>query len=152
MRMRLLAWQQAAVRGIGAIVAIAMTVVAPTRAARTFDLSSASIVDINTAFDAGALTSEQLTRLYLARIAAYDKVGPRLNSVLYPETRRSMSSARASSTARGLMPTPRAWRLIVAKPQGGRSKSSRIGAPSSRVGRSSAISLSGPWRSAGSTR
>ena len=50
-------------------------------AARTFDLTTASIADINAAFDAGALTSERLTQLYLARIAAYDKSGPKLNAV-----------------------------------------------------------------------
>ena len=52
-----------------------------TGAAQTFDLTTASIADINAAFDAGSLTSERLTQLYLARIAAYDKKGPMLNAV-----------------------------------------------------------------------
>ena len=52
------------------------------RAARTIDLTTASIADLNGAFAAGVLSSERLTGLYLARIAAYDKTGPALNAVL----------------------------------------------------------------------
>lgn len=52
------------------------------RAATTFDLTRASIADINAAFDAGALTSEHLTGLFLKRIAAYDKEGPKLRAVI----------------------------------------------------------------------
>jgi amidase len=55
---------------------------APGLRAATFDLPTASIADINAAFEAGALTSEKLTRLYLARIEAYDKQGPKINSVI----------------------------------------------------------------------
>ncbi len=43
--------------------------------AKTFDLSTATIADINDAFDAGALTSEKLVQLYLNRIEAYDNKG-----------------------------------------------------------------------------
>ena len=52
------------------------------RAARTVDLTTASIADLNGAFAAGVLSSERLTALYLARVAAYDKTGPALNAVL----------------------------------------------------------------------
>lgn len=52
------------------------------RAAK-FDLSTATLQDIHAAMDAGALSSEKLVTLYLNRIAAYDKAGPKLNSVLY---------------------------------------------------------------------
>ena len=48
----------------------------------TFELTTATIEDINAAFDAGALTSARLTELYLARIDAYDARGPRLNAVI----------------------------------------------------------------------
>ncbi|MBD2774214.1 hypothetical protein [Iningainema tapete] len=48
----------------------------------TFNLESATIADINDAFDAGALTSKQLTQLYLNRINAYDQQGPNLNSII----------------------------------------------------------------------
>ncbi len=51
-------------------------------AAQTLELSNATIADINAAFDAGTLTSEKLVSIHLARIAAYDEVGPKLNAVL----------------------------------------------------------------------
>ncbi len=50
--------------------------------AETFNLEQATINDINAAFDAGALSSEQLTQLYLNRIDAYDDSGPNINSIL----------------------------------------------------------------------
>lgn len=50
--------------------------------AATFDLATANIAEINTAFDAGALTSEKLVSLYLARVDAYDQKGPKLASFL----------------------------------------------------------------------
>ncbi len=50
--------------------------------AANFKLETATIADINQAFDAGALTSVQLTQLYLNRINAYDKQGPSLNSII----------------------------------------------------------------------
>ncbi len=50
--------------------------------AATFELATANVADINAAFDAGALSSEKLVSLYLARIAAYDKQGPALNSII----------------------------------------------------------------------
>lgn len=49
---------------------------------RTFDLATATIADIQAAMDAGALTSETLVQMYLKRIEAYDKNGPKLNAVL----------------------------------------------------------------------
>jgi amidase len=51
--------------------------------AAEFDLATATLADIHAATDAGALSSEKLTTLYLARIAAYDKQGPKINAVLY---------------------------------------------------------------------
>ena len=85
-------------------VVIATTVVcgiwlAPLAALRTFELTSASIADINSAFEAGALTSERLTQLYLARIAAYDKAGPALNAVLRTN-QRALDDARALDAER----------------------------------------------------
>lgn len=64
-----------------AVIAAALAIV-PLRAA-TFDLQTATIEDINRAMDAGALSSEKLVQLYLARIAAYDKHGPNINSVIF---------------------------------------------------------------------
>ncbi|MGJ3250175.1 MAG: amidase family protein [Elainellaceae cyanobacterium] len=53
-----------------------------TALAETFRLTDATITDINQAFEAGALTSEQLVQLYLNRIAAYDQQGPAINSLI----------------------------------------------------------------------
>lgn len=50
--------------------------------AATFRLQEATIRDINKAFDANALTSEQLVQLYLNRIEAYDDAGPAINAVI----------------------------------------------------------------------
>ncbi len=41
--------------------------------AETFELTTATIAEINAAFDAGALTSERLVELCLARIEAYEQ-------------------------------------------------------------------------------
>ncbi len=49
----------------------------------TFRLEEATIAEIQEAVTAGALSSEKLVELYLARIAAYDRAGPRLNSIIY---------------------------------------------------------------------
>jgi amidase len=50
--------------------------------AATFDLSTATIADMQAAMDKGALSSEKLVQLYLARIKAYDQAGPKLNTVI----------------------------------------------------------------------
>jgi len=73
--------------------------------ATTFDLSTATVADIDAAFAAGALTSEKLTELYLARIAAYDQQGPKLNTIitLNPkalEIARSLDAERKSKGPR----------------------------------------------------
>ena len=52
-------------------------------AEKTFNLQETTIAEIQEAVVAGALSSEKLVELYLARIAAYDRAGPRLNSIIY---------------------------------------------------------------------
>jgi Asp-tRNA(Asn)/Glu-tRNA(Gln) amidotransferase A subunit family amidase len=49
---------------------------------RTFDLLTASISDVQAAVDAGRLTYERLVQMYLRRIEAFDKQGPKLNAVI----------------------------------------------------------------------
>lgn len=73
--------------------------------AQMLGLSSATIQDINAAFDAGTLTSEDLVELYLARIQAYDQAGPQLNAVLWLndqalETARMLDEERRTSGPR----------------------------------------------------
>ncbi len=67
-----------------------------TTLAATFRLEEATVTDINAVFDAGALSSEQLTQLYLNRIYTYDKAGDKpLNSVI-------ITNPNALETARAL--------------------------------------------------
>jgi len=60
----------------------------------TFDLATATVSDVNAAFSAGALTSERLTELCLARIKAYDHSGPKLNALITVNP-RALDLARA---------------------------------------------------------
>jgi amidase len=83
------------------LLALGLALVPVARSA-TFDLTSATVADINAAFDKGALTSEKLTQLYLARIEAYE---PKLNAVitLNPkalETARALDAERKSKGPR----------------------------------------------------
>jgi amidase len=45
-------------------------------------IEDATIADLQAAFSKGTLTAEKLTEIYLARIEAYDKKGPVINSVI----------------------------------------------------------------------
>ncbi len=74
-------------------------------AAEEFNLTSATIADINAAFDSGALNSEMLVKMSLARIDAYDEAGPKLNAVLLInpnalETARALDRERKSQGRR----------------------------------------------------
>ena len=64
-----------------------------------FLLTTATIADINAAFESGALTSEKLIELSLARIAAFDESGPELNAVL-ALSRNALAEARALDAER----------------------------------------------------
>jgi amidase len=67
--------------------------------AKTFDLTTATIEDINAAFDTGALTSEKLVALYLKRIEAFDEKGPKINAVL-ALNEKAIQTARALDAER----------------------------------------------------
>lgn len=68
-------------RHLGALIAVftffGLTATSQTRT--RFDLETATVADINKAIDNGALTSEQLVKLSLARLKAYE---PELNAVI----------------------------------------------------------------------
>ncbi len=64
------------------LVALAFLQTPTTHAARSLDLDQATIADLNTAFAAGTLTSEQLVQRFLARIDAYDRKGPSIHAVM----------------------------------------------------------------------
>ena len=70
---------------VATLSASALSAIYPTLAAspvKTFKLEEASIADIQQAVDSGVLTYKKLTELYLARIAAYEDAGPKLNAIL----------------------------------------------------------------------
>lgn len=75
-------------------------------AEKTFRLEEATIAEIHEAVAAGALSAEKLVELYLARIAAYDRAGPRLHSIIYINPNAKAEAAaldkeRAAKGARG---------------------------------------------------
>jgi amidase len=73
---------------------------APDRAgAQEIEITSATIEQLNQAFEAGTLTSERLVELYLARIAAYDRQGPSLNAVITLND-KALATARALDAER----------------------------------------------------
>ncbi len=54
----------------------------PAKGGAAFEITEASITDVQAALTAGRLSSVELVKLYLARIAAYDHAGPELNSLI----------------------------------------------------------------------
>jgi amidase len=64
-----------------------------------FRLMEASITGTQEALEAGTVTSEDLVRMYLARIAAYDKQGPAINAMIRLNP-RALADARALDTDR----------------------------------------------------
>ncbi len=72
----------------------------------TIDLDRATIADVQSFMARGTLTAEQLTQLYLKRIAAYDKQGPNINAVILlnpkaVETARALDKERKAGKVRG---------------------------------------------------
>ncbi len=63
-------------------VSVALAVASGAASAKDVPLADATIADLGAALDAGTITSEKLVQLYLARIAAYDKQGPKINAVI----------------------------------------------------------------------
>ncbi len=85
---------------------VILAVVPATTRAATFTFSTATIPEIQSAISAGALTSEKLTSLCLARIAAYDHAGPKLNAVITLNPRaldesRALDAERKAGKSRG---------------------------------------------------
>jgi len=65
---------------LGAVIFLASASTASH--ATEFKLMEATISDINAAFKDGSLTSEQLVKMYLDRIDAYDKKGPEIRAMI----------------------------------------------------------------------
>jgi len=87
-------------------IALASILSSPTHAA-TLDLETATIVDLQKAYDAG-LTSEKVVNAYLKRITAYDKAGPKINSLITinakaVETAKALDAERKAKGPRSLL-------------------------------------------------
>jgi Asp-tRNA(Asn)/Glu-tRNA(Gln) amidotransferase A subunit family amidase len=86
--------------------------------AAELNLASATIADLQAAFSAGALTSEKLVQLYLARIDAYDQKGPKLNTIITLKARETaLAEARALDAERkaGKVRSPLHGIVVLAK-------------------------------------
>lgn len=70
--------------------------------AAELDLNTATVLDLQKAYDAG-LTSEKVVEIYLKRIAAYDKKGPALNAILtlHPKALEQARALDAERKAKG---------------------------------------------------
>ena len=104
-------------RGTGAALLVLMLVPGPAPAAKPtdgdclrrlsgIDLQTASILDLQKALDSGKTTSVELVRRYIARVEAFDRSGPKLNSVRMLnkgvlDEAAALDAERARSGARG---------------------------------------------------
>ena len=86
-------------RRVCALVAAMLVLSLAAVFAKTIEFDAATIADINAAFDAGTLTSEALTRMCLARIAAFDRTGPALHAVITLNP-KALEQARALDVER----------------------------------------------------
>ena len=77
---------------VGGLLLI-LVCVAPA-AAQTIDFDALTVADLNTAFDSGKLTSEQLVQLCLARIKAFDRQGPSIHAIITLNP-KALETARA---------------------------------------------------------
>ena len=84
----------------GLYVVLVVSILTPLQLnAQRVGLSSATIKDLNEAFNEGTLTSENLVEMYLARITSYDQSGPALNAMLTLNS-KAIETARALDTER----------------------------------------------------
>ncbi len=69
----------------------------------SFEIEEATIGDIHAAFRAGELSAAELTTAYLQRIAAYDRAGPAINSIVAenPVAREEAAALDASFAQTG---------------------------------------------------
>jgi amidase len=77
-----------------AVAALVLPAFAHARDRDAFEVVETTIADVHEAFRSGSLTPEELVRIYLARIAAYDQAGPQLNSFMHVNE-RAVDAARA---------------------------------------------------------
>jgi len=85
-----------------------MAIPSPAFAQAEFNVFEASITDIQAALESGETTAVDLVEQYLARIEAYDKQGPKLNSIIRinPRARQiaeALDAERRQSGPRSLL-------------------------------------------------
>jgi amidase len=86
-------------RKLALSILIVLGTLCPVLDAKTIDLDSATIADINAAFKSGTLTAEKLVQLCLARIQTYDREGPALHAVMTINP-KALETARALDAER----------------------------------------------------
>jgi amidase len=96
------------IRRVSAVLAAATLVTLGPAFAKTIEFDSATIAEINAAFDAGTLTAEALVQMCLARIDAFDRKGPAIHAVitLNPkalEVARALDAERKAKGRRSLL-------------------------------------------------
>ncbi len=90
-----------------ALSALLLTTLSPAQLhASSLNLATATIPELQNAIHSGSLTSEKLTQAYLARIEAYDKKGPTINTVITLNPRaldeaRTLDAERKAGRTRG---------------------------------------------------
>ena len=68
---------------LGSVIVSGGTMAATSaQASATLNIVEANVADLQAAMRSGKLTSQKLVKLYLARIRAIDKAGPRINSII----------------------------------------------------------------------
>src|SRR5438105_3199154 len=100
--------REASMKRVAFLILILLVTLGPVFGAKTMDLDSATIADLNAAFKAGTLTAEQLVQLCLARIRSYDREGPSLHALitLNPkaiETARELDAERKAKGPRSAL-------------------------------------------------
>ena len=83
-QMRVRRWTGIAVVALGAVTGTSVGLRVPIAQAepKPFQIVEATIEDVHAEFKAGRLTAHALVRAYLDRIEAFDKNGPKINSVI----------------------------------------------------------------------
>ena len=76
------------------------TTAASRRAAPTFEVAELSLTELQAAMTNGKTTSVAIVDAYLARIAAYDHAGPRINAIIRVNTRARVDAARLDTERR----------------------------------------------------
>ncbi len=88
------------------LLALLVGALAHPSPAASLELATANTAELQAALSTGALSSERLVQLYLARIAAYDQQGPKLNAVIHLNPNalteaKALDAERKQSGARG---------------------------------------------------